>query len=434
MKRLILIVLIVAAAQAAPEAALGWGRGGVRVGGYSGVGVPVVGWYGAGVGMGVGNVGYGYIPGLPVYAGPVIGGGWGGWGYWGGYPWWNHPRYNGWHNGYWPRWGGAVMPQSNQFVRGLSQWALGSAMYASGYSSYSNPYYRRSAGSTAGSDYSRPVSMLGSSGNGKSPATPDDEAMRLFDEARRQFRSGGYERALQLVNSAIAKMPQDTVMQEFKSLALFALGRYEQSAATIHSVLASSPGWDWTTLSNLYFSNDIYRYQLRKLENYANSSSGSADAQFLLAYHYLTMGHDEQAAAALRKVIQLKPNDELAQRLLAIADPAAAEAAAESAPPLGRAPAGDELIGHWQAQREPDGVIDLQLSGDGKFRWTFRHSGKSDELSGNYSLGDKTLSLEVAEGAEMVGNIGVTPAGELVFRLIDAVPSDPGITFVRQRQ
>ncbi|MEM9659129.1 MAG: tetratricopeptide repeat protein, partial [Planctomycetota bacterium] len=338
MRLLFLGFFVMGAVLLSPHQTHARGRGGVRVGGYSGVGVPVVGWYGAGVGFGVG--GPGYVPGLPTYTiGPPMGGNWGGWGYWGGRPWWSHPGYNGWHNGYWPRWGGAVMPQSGQSVQGLAEWALGSAMYASGYRSYRNPFQSVTSTATGGADYSRPVSMMGDrSGGSSSPAPVDDEAMRLFAEARRQFHSGGYERALQLVDAAIAKTPQDTVMQEFRALALFALGRYEQAATTIHSVLASSPGWDWTTLSGLYFSQDIYRFQLRKLESYAARPSASPAAEFLLAYHYLTMGHNEQAAEALRKYLAREPDDQLGQRLLAIADPAAAKAARQKAPPLGRLP------------------------------------------------------------------------------------------------
>jgi hypothetical protein len=37
-------------------------------------------------------------------------------------------------------------------------------------------------------------------------------------------------------------MPRDAVLHEFRSLALFALQRYSESAAAIHAVLAVGPG------------------------------------------------------------------------------------------------------------------------------------------------------------------------------------------------
>ena len=36
------------------------------------------------------------------------------------------------------------------------------------------------------------------------------------------------------------------------ALCLFALGRYDESAATLYAVLSVGPGWDWTTLIGLY--------------------------------------------------------------------------------------------------------------------------------------------------------------------------------------
>jgi hypothetical protein len=63
-------------------------------------------------------------------------------------------------------------------------------------------------------------------------------------------------------------MPKDAATHEFRSLTQFALGKYQEAAATIYAVLAVGPGWDWTTLSSMYPDIDTYTAQLRKLEEY----------------------------------------------------------------------------------------------------------------------------------------------------------------------
>ena len=76
-------------------------------------------------------------------------------------------------------------------------------------------------------------------------------------------------------------------------LTLFALGRYPEAAATLNAVLATAPGMDWTTMSNLYGSVDTYTAQLRRLEDFCRSHRDDAAAHFVLAYHYLVAGHPE---------------------------------------------------------------------------------------------------------------------------------------------
>src|SRR5262249_47827178 len=98
------------------------------------------------------------------------------------------------------------------------------------------------------------------------PPGVSTEGVSKFDEARAAFVAGQYDVALKLIDAAAAQMPHDAVLHEFRSLVLFALGRYAESAATIHPVLHVGPGWDWKTLSGLYANVDVYTQQLRALE------------------------------------------------------------------------------------------------------------------------------------------------------------------------
>ena len=91
-------------------------------------------------------------------------------------------------------------------------------------------------------------------------------ADEVLNEADAAFKQNDYDKALDIVNQGITKYPDDAVLHEFRALVLFAKGDYQQSAATIHAVLAVGPGWDWTTLSSLYGNVGTYTEQLRALE------------------------------------------------------------------------------------------------------------------------------------------------------------------------
>src|SRR4029079_11259578 len=54
-----------------------------------------------------------------------------------------------------------------------------------------------------------------------------------FDLARDAFYQTDYPKALDLTNEALKSMPKDAAIHEFRSLALFALGKYPEAASTI---------------------------------------------------------------------------------------------------------------------------------------------------------------------------------------------------------
>ena len=56
------------------------------------------------------------------------------------------------------------------------------------------------------------------------------QSMAFFDQARAAFKQGQYDQSLTLIDKALAGMPKDAEMNEFRGLALFALGRYTESA------------------------------------------------------------------------------------------------------------------------------------------------------------------------------------------------------------
>src|SRR5262249_26078745 len=111
-------------------------------------------------------------------------------------------------------------------------------------------------------------------------------------------------------------LPRDAALHEFRALIFFATKDYRRSAATLYAVLSAGPGWDWTTLSGMYANVSTDTEQLRSLEQYIKDNLNSAQARFVLAYHYLTCGHTEAARGQYEEVLKLQPQDALSAQLL----------------------------------------------------------------------------------------------------------------------
>jgi tetratricopeptide (TPR) repeat protein len=255
----------------------------------------------------------------------------------------------------------------------------------------------------------------------------------LFDAARNAFMQGDYQTALGRVDQAIAQVPNDTVLHEFRGLVLFALGRYKEAAAAVYAVLSTGPGWDWTTLSGLYPNVDVYTEQLRALEHYAKSRPAASEAKFLLAYHYLTCGYTDAAAAQLKEVVRLNPRDQLSAQLLAsISTTDAAEPSAPLGPAAPARPAdAASLVGNWTATRADGATIQLTLAGDGKFTWAVDQYGKPQRFSGTYTVADNLLILKQGNNPMMVGQVASLAGDRFNFKLAGDNPGDPGLTFAR---
>jgi hypothetical protein len=251
------------------------------------------------------------------------------------------------------------------------------------------------------------------------------------------------------------------VIHEVRGLALFALGRYPEAAATLNAVLASAPGMDWTTMSSLYGSVDSYTAQLRKLEGACQSSPGDAAAHFVLAYHYLVGGHVDLAREALKVVVAKQPGDLVSKRLLeALAPPAeepksgAAEAAdqgsdkapAEKVPAPATpaqepakagaeaAPAGPEtdLVGTWKAETGKDSVV-LTVREDSTFSWKALPAGKpAVELTGSLETASDAIALVTENQGTMAGKVTSKGADAFDFLIVGAPADAKPLEFKRQ--
>ena len=320
--------------------------------------------------------------------------------------------------------------------------------YSWGYASYSNPYYVEPypVGTTV-INYSQPIVMsapptdlpanppANADPSTPTPPTAEEQASKLLGDARTSFYGEDYVGALAQVDQAIQKSPSDTVLHEFRGLVLFATKKYDQAAPTIYAVLSNGPGWDWTTLVSLYPNVDTYTRQLRALERYRKANPQSAQARFVLAYHYLTGGHNEAALTEFKAVVKLQPTDQLSAQMVKTLTPPAAEGEPVPAPAstaVATMPVeADKLVGAWKATQPDGSVVALTVSADNTFSWKFTQNKKPHEFTGASTLADNLLILRPAEGPPLVGQVAMLADNKLNFRLDANNPGDPGLTFVR---
>ena len=399
--------------------------------------------YGGGYGTGYRGYGAGFAPGY--------GGGYRGYGT--GYSNWGlgYGGYGGYGYGYRP------------LGWGLAGWGLGSLLYNSGYLGYSNPYYGGygAGGNTAysaGYNYSQPIPVYYNADTttvGGTATSDSQGADDLLNSAVAAFKQNDYDTALATVNKGVAQYPSDAVMHEFRALVLFAKGDYQQSAATIHSVLAVGPGWDWTTLSGLYPDVAIYTTQLRSLEAAVKNRPDDGATRFLLAYHYLSDGYPDSAVKQLTEVVRLVPNDRVAADVLKmISAPQAPEGSAAAAstssqpgqptpePPVTQTPNlpvptakpvdAMAIVGNWKATRDDGSTFELTLGKDQSFTWKFSSKQQAAQsFDGTYTVDGNVLALERKGGGSMLSELVMKDAQHFNFKPVGAPPEDPGLEFAQ---
>jgi hypothetical protein len=357
---------------------------------------------------------------------------------------------------------------------GMAAWGIGSMWNSWGYSSFRNPYYvpttiviQQPAVVVQQQpilfDYSRPLDL-------SSPPPPQsiiEAAGASIDSARSFFNAGDYGQALKLADQALLKTPNDPILHEFRAMCLFALGRYDEAAVPMYTVLSNGPGWDWTTLVGLYPSVDVYTQQLRALENYCNANPGAAAARFVLASLYMTQGSPNHAVEILKQVVALQPQDRLSAQLIEILTPKPepSEAIQPTNPAQGTAarstpappavagtnldpaqtpgagpppepliptdPVPAKLVGSWIANAAKDLTITLTIDGNNGFSWKVTDRGQAREFRGSAAFDDDTLALTPPDQPPMAGKVTWKDDKHFQFRAIGAPPDDAGLGFSR---
>lgn len=348
----------------------------------------------------------------------------------------HYGRYGGWYlgyaSGYWGRWDHLWDNYPVAAAVGLTWWGANSLGYMFGCSDYSNPYYDESMPAYyAEPVVSAPIEIVqepaGSPASGAS-----NEGVVKFDQARAAFFEGKYEDALKLTDAAVVLMARDAVLHEFRSLVLFALQRYRESAAALHPVLAVGPGWDWKTLSGLYPSLDVYTEQLRALEDARDKNPEAADLRFLLGYHYLTCRHEEAALKSFRLAAELQPKDTVLAALVASLSP---RDAAPAQPPATESPKTvptEKLVGAWKAAGPKSAAYTMHLSKDGTFTWSYHRGQRKQEAKGVYALKGNVLAMEPDTGGVLAAELTAKGPDTVLFKMIGGSPGDQGLEFQRE--
>jgi thioredoxin-like negative regulator of GroEL len=350
------------------------------------------------------------------------------------------------------------------------------------YSDYSNPYVTPStqtvvvnqpqpvvvavdggvssqpAQQTVAFDYSKPIDQT--------TADPEqsaaESAQKVFETARDRFRTGDFGGALSLAEQALAQLPNDATIHEFRGLCLFALKRYDEAAAVMYAVLSNGPPWDWATMISLYQSADVYTDHLRALEAYLRQKPDSAPGRFLLGYLYAVQGNMAEAAASFAEVAKLQPKDTLSAQLAKALAPATGERkqmqdALNAAPPAvaatstgtgsapgATAPSGTaaqtqppppppaDLAGTWLATPSPKTNISLFLSADGKFTWAVTEDNRTQTIQGQAGFKDDVLVLGQENGPPLAGKIQLDASKKSFTFRPPGAEKAPGLTFSRQ--
>lgn len=324
---------------------------------------------------------------------------------------------------------------------GVTAWGVNRIAYGFGMWGYSNPY--ASSGGGGGYDYSEPLVQYAepaattdpnAAAPPSQPAAPTDEGMAAFEEARTAFYGGDYASALTKLDTTLKSMPHDTVVHEFRSLVLFALKKYPDSAAAIYAVLSAGPGWDWTTMSSLYPNVAAYTDHLRALEDFTKANPKSADAHFLLGYHYQTAGHAESALKQFKQAQAELPDDKLIKQLVTMTTPRDASKLAETPPeppavPPEKVLKAEQLVGSWKASSQ-GATFQLDLDKEGAFTWTYSRGKEKQSVKGVFAVDQNNLALEVDNGGgTMLAEIDFANPSQFTFKMIGSDEKEPGMDF-----
>jgi tetratricopeptide (TPR) repeat protein len=349
---------------------------------------------------------------------------------------WYGGWYAGYAPGYWGRWDYLWDNYPVAAAVGLTWWGVNSLGYQFGYSDYSNPYYTESMPAY----YSEPVLTVpiepaaqaapAQAASGLPPGV-SAEAVAKFDEARAAFLEGRYDEALKLTDAALVRMPRDAVLHEFRAVVLFALQRYPEAAAVIHSVLDVGPGWDWKTLSGLYPSVEAYTEHLRALETAQDKDPKSAALLFLLGYHYLTCGHEESALRRFKMAAELRPDDAVVAALVATLTPRDAQPSKPAAAAAPKAVPTDAVVGAWTATGKGTAKYAMALNKDGTFTWDFTRGARKQSAKGVYTLEGNVLAMEPDTGGVLLAELTAKGQDGLNFKMVGGQKDDPGLDFRR---
>ena len=244
-------------------------------------------------------------------------------------------------------------------------------------------------------------------------------------------------------------MPNDPTLHEFRALALFALGRYDEAAAALYAVLSVGPGWDWSTLISLYGNPETYTQQLRALESYVDPESefGGGPLRPRLPL-------PDPRATPRRLPISSRRSWPCSPRISSRrsssssssspqdssasgnrASPGGTNRSCPGRPPPPRAPTARDRKASSRAPGRPsprkDTTITVTFQDQGHFTWKVAHQGQDHQFQGESSYVNGILTLAQDQNNAMVGDVNWQDPNHFQFKVLGGGPSDPGLTFAK---
>jgi len=158
------------------------------------------------------------------------------------------------------------------------------------------------------------------------------------------------------------------------------------------------------------------------------------ETRFLLAYHYMSCGHPEAAAAQFREASALNSKDQLSVQMLAALSGDKSSAAPTpvqtTGPSLPLSTA--SLTGDWMASRADGSTFVFHLGSDASYSWQFTQQGRTQQYNGTYIIADSLLILKHEGNPTLIGQVSMPDPNHFNFRLLGANVSDPGLTFSKR--
>lgn len=150
------------------------------------------------------------------------------------------------------------------------------------------------------------------------PAEPANirEARNKTDVAKAFFKTHQYSDAERRLNEVVKLVADDTNAWQFRSLVLFAQGKYDAAAADAYDAIKLGNTWTAQVLDTIYPTADRYHGQLNQLIE-TSKTNPSMSVHFLLGYHYLVLNDLENGRDQLQKVLALQPGEPVTTQLLA---------------------------------------------------------------------------------------------------------------------
>ena len=147
---------------------------------------------------------------------------------------------------------------------------------------------------------------------------------------------------------------------------------------------------------------------------------GSLDREF----------RQQDAAREFRRVVELRPKDEVAASLattLSPRDAQPAQAPAEAAP---KPVPADNIAGTWTAAGRGSAKYSMSLRKDATFTWGFTRGSRKQEVKGVYTVEGNVLGMEPDGGGVMLAELTTKGPDTLHFLMVGA-KDDPGLDFQR---